>query len=265
VRYGILGPLEVRSAAGDVVPVGGPRPRALLVMLLLNAGRVVDVAQIVAGQYGGDPPEGAANAVQAHVSRLRRIVSADRIEFHGGGYRLTVDPGDVDAHRFARLATEGRRLLTAGRHAAAAAMLREALALWRGRALTDLPHGESQATRLEEQRLSATEDRIEAELALADGNPVAELRGLVAEHPLRERLRGQLMRALHAAGRQAEALAEYEAARTLLADELGTDPSPELGGVHLAILCAGQPAAPVRRWRRRRATISRSPPRRHGR
>ena len=246
MRFGVLGQLEVSSVDGEKLAVGGPRPRALLVMLLLDAGRVVGVDRLIAGQYGDDPPAGAANAVQAHVSRLRRGLGA-AIEFDGSGYRLAVDPDDVDVHRFERLARDGHRLLVAGTHAGAAAALREALALWRGPALVDLPHGGSQAVRLEDLRLAATEDLVEAELALPEGTPVAELRALVAAHPLRERLRGQLMRALHAAGRQAEALAEFDAVRALLADELGADPSPELAAVHLAILRAEQPVAPARR------------------
>jgi predicted ATPase len=204
-------------------------------MLLLDAGRVVDVERLVAGQYGDSPPAGAANAVQAQVSRLRRVVP---VEFHGGGYRLAVDPAEVDAHRFERLAAEGRRLLVAGGHAQAAAVLREALELWRGPALVDLPNS-AQAARLEELRLTATEDLAEAS---PGGGSVAELRALVAAHPLRERLRAQLLRALEAAGRRGEALAEFESARRLLADELGADPSPELAAAHLEILRADRPA-----------------------
>jgi predicted ATPase/DNA-binding SARP family transcriptional activator len=247
MRFGILGPLEVRSPAGEAIAVGGPRPRALLVMLLLNAGRVVGVEELIDGQYGDAPPAGAANAVQAQVSRLRRNLPAGLIEFHGIGYRLAIDPEDVDVHRFDRLAREGRRLLSTGHHAVAAGLLREALGLWRGPALADLPFGQAQVARLEELRLAAMEGLIEAELALPEGSSVAELQRLVAAYPLRERLRGQLMRALQATGRQAEALAVFEEARRLLAEELGTDPSPELAAVHLAILRAEQPAPAPRR------------------
>ena len=225
----------MRSADGEAITVGGPRPRALLVLLALNANRVVGVDAIVAAQYGDDPPTDAAGAVQAHVSRLRRSVA---VEFDGAGYRLAVDPDAVDALRFERLAGEGRRLLAAGAHDKAAAVLREAVGLWRGPALVDLPHGSAQATRLAELRLGASEDLVDAELALPEGTSVAELQTLVAANPLRERLRGQLMRALHATGRQAEALAEFEDTRRLLADELGADPSPELSATHLAILRA---------------------------
>ncbi|WP_433177834.1 ATP-binding protein [Actinoallomurus sp. CA-150999] len=245
--FGILGPLDVRSADGEPISVGGPRPRALLAMLLLHAGRPVGVQQLVDGQYGDDPPSGAVNAVQAQVSRVRRHLPPGMLEFDGIGYRLAADPDDVDVHRFERLAREGRRLLGAGAHPDAAAILRRALGLWRGPALADLPYADADKARLEELRLAATEDLTEAQLALPDGSPVAELRRLVAEHPLRERLRGQLMRALNAAGRPAEALAVYEKTRHLLAEELGVDPSPELAAIQLAVLRAQEPAPATRR------------------
>ena len=240
VQFGILGPLEVRSASGEPVAVGGPRPRALLALLALNAGRVVALEQLIAAQYGDEPPADATNAVQAQVSRLRKAVAG--IEFRTGGYRLDADPDDVDALRFERLAAAGRRSLAAGDHAGARRQLRAALDLWRGAPLADLPHGTSLVARLEELRLDATEDLVEAELALPEGTSVADLRRRSAEHPLRERLRGQLMRALHGAGRQAEALAEFDDVRRLLAAELGADPSPELAAVHLSILRADRPA-----------------------
>ncbi len=239
VRIGVLGALEVVADDGTPVTVGGPRPRALLALLALNANRVTTVDAIVEAQYGDDPPAGAAGAVQAHVSRLRK--SVDAVMFEGAGYRLAVHPDDVDALRFEHLAADGRKLLAAGAHEKAAAVLRDAVALWRGPALVDLPHAIAQAARLEELRLGALEDLIDAELALPTGTSVADLRTLVAANPLRERLRGQLMRALHATGRQAEALAEFEDTRRLLADELGADPSPELSATHLAILRAEQP------------------------
>jgi predicted ATPase/DNA-binding SARP family transcriptional activator len=244
MRYGVLGPLQVRAESGDEIPVGGPKPRALLVMLLLNADRLVSVEQLIDGQYGDDPPSGAANAVQAQVSRLRRSLSGDLIEFHGTGYRLAVDPQQVDVHVFDDLARAGRRQLTSGNPAQAAETLRAALALWRGPALADLPYARAQAARLDELWIAATEDLVDAELALPAGTSVAELRTLVAAHPLRERLRGQLMRALRAAGRQAEALAEFEQVRKLLSVELGADPSAELAAIHLGILREEQPARP---------------------
>ncbi|MEV6032554.1 BTAD domain-containing putative transcriptional regulator [Nonomuraea sp. NPDC052116] len=241
MQFGILGPLQVRSPDGEPLAIGGPRPRALLALLLLDAGRMVSVERLIDGQYGDRPPTEAANAIQAQISRLRRSLPAGLIEFHGAGYRLAVSPDDVDAHRFERLSREGRRLLAAGRFPGAASSLREALELWRGPALADVadaPFAGPQALRLEELRVSAMEDLMEAELGLPEGSPVAALQDLVAAHPLRERPRGLLMRALEAAGRPSEALTVFDETRRLLADELGTDPSPELAALHLAILRA---------------------------
>jgi predicted ATPase/DNA-binding SARP family transcriptional activator len=255
VWFGILGPVQVRSADGSVVAVGGPRSRSLLALLLLEAGRVVSAARLIDGLYGQNPPGDAANALQSQVSRLRRRLRdqgdpGGLIEFQPAGYRLAVDPEDVDAHRFERLAREGRQALAAGDHPRAAGLLGEALGLWRGPLLADVAGGlsaEAQVARLEELRLAAVEDRVEAELAVGgQGGIVAELQALVAAHPLRERLRVQLMRALDASGRPAEALAVFEDARRMLAEELGVDPSAELAAVHLALLRAepSRPAAP---------------------
>ncbi|WP_043635744.1 BTAD domain-containing putative transcriptional regulator [Nonomuraea candida] len=249
MQFGVLGPLVVRSAEGDPVAVGGPRPRALLAMLLLDAGRLVSLDRLIDGQYGDRPPAGAANAVQAGISRLRRRLPDGLIEFHGTGYLLAVDREHVDAHRFERLAGEGRALLSAGRPGVAAGVLREGLALWRGPAFADLtgaPFAGPQARRLEELRLTASEDLYEAELALPGTAPEAGLRELVAAHPLRERARGLLMRALRARARQAEALAVYDEGRRLLAAELGADPSPELAALHLEILRGEERERPAR-------------------
>jgi predicted ATPase/DNA-binding SARP family transcriptional activator len=247
VRFGILGATQVWLADGTTVPVGGPRVRALLALLLLDAGRVVSAERLVDGLYGDNPSGDAANALQSQVSRLRRGLGEHApVELHPAGYRLAVDPGDVDAHRFQRLADEGRHALSAGDPTRARVLLREALGLWRGPALVDAPSAVAQAARLEELRVAAAEDAAEAAIALGEhSQTVAELRQLVAAHPLRERSRALLMRALYAGGRQAEALAAYEDARRTLADELGADPSAELAEVHLAILRA-DPTAPVR-------------------
>jgi predicted ATPase len=169
------------------------------------------------------------------------------VELHPAGYRLAANPEDVDAHRFARLAAEGRRALAAGDPTRAAELLREALDLWRGAALADVldaPFARAEAARLEELRLSAVEDRVEARLELgAHGQLIGQLRAAVAAHPLRERPRGQLMRALHASGRRAEALAEFADARRVFADTFGTDPSADLAAIHVAVLRAdGAPA-----------------------
>ncbi|GLW13024.1 SARP family transcriptional regulator [Microtetraspora sp. NBRC 13810] len=263
MRFGILGATEVLFDDGRPLALGGPRARSLLALLLLDAGRIVTAERLIDGLYGDEPPGGATNALQSHVSRLRqtlRPLAGAVVEFHPAGYRLAIEPQAVDAHRFERLAAEGRRALAAGDHGLAAGTLRDALALWRGPALADVrdaPFAAGQAARLAELRLAAVEDRVEAELGLGGHRPVAELRDLVAAHPLRERLRGQLMRALHAEGRQGEALAVFEDARRVLAEELGADPSPELARVHLAVLRAAPgpltpaetappPAQPVR-------------------
>jgi predicted ATPase/DNA-binding SARP family transcriptional activator len=246
MQFGVLGPLEVRSSTGEVIPVGGPKARALLVLLALNAGRVVSVAQILDAQFVADGSD-SANAVQAQVSRLRRSLGAQAIEFHAGGYRLAVDPAAVDAWRFAQDQATGRQLLAAGRPAQAIQVLREALELWRGPVASELSHSPAQVARLSELRLTAYEDLFEAELALPDGPSIAELSDLAAAHPLRERVTGLLMRALDAAGRRAEALETFDRTRRLLVEKLGTDPSPALAAVHRAILRAQRPEAPARR------------------
>jgi predicted ATPase/DNA-binding SARP family transcriptional activator len=246
MRFGILGPLDIRTEDGSPLDPGGPRPRALLALLLLEAGRTVSTERLTDGLYGATPPAGALNALQSQVSRLRRRLGPHaEVEATSTGYRIAVSPEAVDAHRFERLAGEGRTALTRGDHTGAAATLREALALWRGPALSDLPHAHAQVTRLHELRLAAVQDRVDAELALGGGPElVPELRELITVHPLSERLYGQLMRALNASGRPAEALTAYEELRSTLADELGADPSPELSALHLELL---KGAAPARR------------------
>lgn len=241
MRYEVLGPVQVRRAGGAPLALGGTGLRALLGMLVVDAGRIVGADRLIDGLYGENPPVGAANALQSQVSRLRRALGgAGAIEFHPAGYRLAVEPDDTDLHRFERLSAAGRRALSTGDHVGAATDLKAALALWRGTPFADVggaPFTRLQAARLEEVRLSAVEDRAEAELAL--GHAVAcaaELAPLVRAHPLRERLRGLLMRALAGSGRAAEALASYEEAKELLADQLGTSPSDVLSSVHLAVL-----------------------------
>ncbi|MEU6388894.1 BTAD domain-containing putative transcriptional regulator [Streptomyces sp. NPDC046939] len=229
MRFGILGPLDVRAHDGSPLDPGGPRPRALLTALLLDAGRTVSTERLIDDLYGEDPPANAANALQSQVSRLRKRLGLE-IEAGPAGYRLVVERDAVDAHRFERLAREGRQALAAGDPTRAAELLHEGLALWRGPAPEDLP-------RLDELRLGAVQDRIAADLDLGDhAELVAEVRELLARHPLSERLYGLLMRALHATGRPAEALQVYEEARRVLAEELGSDPSPELSALHLELL-----------------------------
>ncbi|MFE7132460.1 BTAD domain-containing putative transcriptional regulator [Streptomyces sp. NPDC057638] len=242
--FGVLGEFEIQRGDGDVVTVRGPRARSLLVLLALEAGRVVTVDALIEGLYGDRPPGDALNALQSQISRLRRDLRGaaphELVESHPTGYRLAVDPDRVDAHRFERLAAEGRRQLAAGDHVTASATLRQALDLWHGPApaeLGDAPTARAHAHRLEELRLAAVEDRAEAELALGGHRElVTELQQLVAAHPLRERPRGQLMRALYGCGRRADALGVYEDTRRILADELGNDPSEELAAVHLSVL-----------------------------
>ncbi|MEU6997959.1 BTAD domain-containing putative transcriptional regulator [Nonomuraea sp. NPDC046570] len=245
MRFGVLGATEVTGE-----PVGGLRLRGLLAMLLLEAGRTVGVTRLLDGLYGETPPTGAVNALQSQVSRLRGLLGESaEVRLTPSGYRLCADPGDVDAHRFAALAGDGQRALTGGDPRAAATTLREALRLWRGPALADvraLPFAEPQAVRLDAARLAATEHRIEADLLLVDPDTlVDELRELVLKHPLRERLRAQLMRALADSGRRVEALQVFHDGRAELSGALGTGPSRELEQVHQAIL-RGTPPTPGR-------------------
>ncbi|WP_214111264.1 BTAD domain-containing putative transcriptional regulator [Acrocarpospora catenulata] len=234
--FAVLGPLDVRRA-GRPVPIGGVRLRALATLLALRAGHTVSMDVLVGAVWPDGPPTGAANALQALVSRLRAVLGRDLVVAGPAGYRLTAEPGQVDAHRFTRLAAEGRLALRKGDADHAATALRDALALWRGPALADLPGCPGEIARLEELRLAAVEDRIDADLGR--GRPddaLADLPALIAAHPLRERLRGLHMRALYGAGRQVEALAAYQEARADFADRLGADPSPELADLHVALL-----------------------------
>ncbi|WP_168220775.1 BTAD domain-containing putative transcriptional regulator [Streptomyces sp. RFCAC02] len=250
MQVGILGPLEVATPQGQPVAVTGARLRTLLTRLALDAGSPVRAESLVDALWGGgEVPGDQANALQSLVSRLRRALpDSGLIVSAPGGYRLAVARDEVDAFRFERLAAEGRRALGAGDAEAAAGALRAALALWRGPALADAadaPFATAPAARLTELRLAAREDLYGAELAAGRGAAVLpELEALVTDHPLRERPRALLMRARYAAGRQAEALTAYEEYRTLLADELGVDPSPELRDLHLSVLRADPALTP---------------------
>jgi predicted ATPase/DNA-binding SARP family transcriptional activator len=260
VRIEVLGPLRVRDDAGQPVPVGGPRVRALLIALALEPGAVLPVGSLLRQLGGGGPAEAARGALQAQVSRLRAAfrragLPGELVESHPAGYRLAVTPADVDAPAFEALAGAGARALAAGDPAQAGAMLREALGLWRGPALADVAEADfaaGPAARLEQLRQAAVLDRIEADIATASASDAAalasELQPLAAADPLAERPRALQMRALYAAGRQAEALAVYQDTRALLAEQLGVDPSPQLTDVHLAVLRqtlrGGGPAAP---------------------
>src|SRR5690606_19472827 len=236
VRVGLLGPFEVRDRDGAVVEVPGVRLRALLAALALEPGRVVTRTRLVDWIWGPRPPADEANALQALVSRLRRVLPDGVIEAEPGGYRLAVAPDAVDVCRFERLVGRAR----AAEPAARAELLREALALWRGPVMTDLKGGDAfdaAITRLEELRVSALADRVEADVRLGRGAElVAELTELVAAYPLREGFVAALMRALAEAGRGTEALTVYQRTRERLAEELGADPSAELSALHTALL-----------------------------
>lgn len=234
MHVGILGPVEAHSPDGKIA-VGGPRPRTLLALLAIRAGEIVPLDRLIDGLYGSELPSDAANSLQGQVSRLRRALGdATLIEFHPAGYRLALPASHVDAHRFVSLSADGRQALEQGDPQAAESLLSEALQLWRGPALADVALPDH-ATRLEQQRSAATGSLVAARIRLGKAD-VAEVQDLVRRNPLDERLRGYLMQALNQQGRQAEALQAFEDARALLADELGTDPSPELRAVHLQVL-----------------------------
>src|SRR5258705_5902720 len=241
---GLLGPLQVRDETGRPVHVGGRQLRVLLTLLALNAGRVVPAGSLAGELWPDDPPGNPGNALQTLVARLRaelRQAGADDvIESPPAGYRLAVPPAAVDVMAFEALAAHGRRALADGDAGEAARVLRDALLAWRGQPLADAAgsdFAEATAARLTELRTSVLADRIEADLALGEGaSLVGELRVLLSADPLAERPRAQLMRALYAAGRQAEAIAAYHEGRELLADQLGVDPSAQLEEVYLSIL-----------------------------
>jgi predicted ATPase/class 3 adenylate cyclase len=225
VEVSLLGPVEA-TRSGRALDLGGPQQRALLALLALRAGRVVPVEALVDGLWPQRPPASAAKIVQGYVSKLRRSLGAAAIERRGQGYLLRVPAEAVDRLRFEQLTQAGR--------------FAEGLALWRGPALADvagLPGLRVEAERLEELRVQALEERIEADLEAGAGPElVAELRALVAEQPLRERPRGLLMRALYRGGRQAEALAVYQQGRRLLVEELGIEPGAALKELERQIL-----------------------------
>jgi DNA-binding SARP family transcriptional activator len=231
VEYRLLGPLEV-LVDGRVAALGPPRHRCVLVLLLTQPNAVVPAHHIVDELWGDSPPASAVNLVQGAVSQLRKVVGKDAIATRGSGYALRVEPDALDLQRFERLAQAGSLALDDGRLEEAVAELGEALSLWRGAALADLADEalvQPVASRLEELHLLALERRLEAELGLGrHADVLADIRALVAEHPLRERLHGLLMLALYRCGRQADALGAYRAARAKLVEELGISPGPAL-------------------------------------
>jgi WD40 repeat protein/DNA-binding SARP family transcriptional activator len=240
MEFRILGPLEVHGDLG-AIRVSGRKPRAVLAVLLLHANEPVSPERLALALWGEEAPATAVSTVQVHISRLRKALGdGEFITTSSAGYRIRVEPGELDAERFERLVEDGRRALAAGRATEAATVLREALALWRGPPLADLafePFAHVEIARLEEQRLAALEARIEADLAAGrHAELVGELRRLVADQPTREQLAGHLMVALYRCGRQAEALDAYRDAREKLANDLGIEPGPELRALQDAVL-----------------------------
>jgi DNA-binding SARP family transcriptional activator len=235
VEYRILGPLEVVD--GDRrLPLGGPRQRAVLAVLLLHANEVVSADAIIDRLWGGEPPPTAAKVLQVQIWRLRKALGREALITRPPGYMLQVGPDELDLARFERLVEEAQ----AAEPGPAAAKLREALALWRGSALGDLTYESflaAEIARFEELRVVAVEERVEAELALGrHGELVPDLEALTAEHPYRERLHGQLMLALYRSGRQADALGRFQEVRRLLDEELGLEPGEQLKLLQKAIL-----------------------------
>ncbi|MFF8876463.1 AfsR/SARP family transcriptional regulator [Streptomyces flaveolus] len=237
VRYRILGTTQALRPDGTAVPVGGARLRALLTVLALRPGRAVPVGLLVEEVWGDGPPADAPGALQALVGRLRRALGADAVASADGGYRLTAVPDDIDLYRFDRLAGEGSRALADGDPDKAAELLDDALALWRGPALADLPDRTAEAARWEMRHLDVLRARHAAALDLGQGeHALPGLTALCDGHPLDESLQALRLRALRDTGRTAEALAAYEGVRRLLADRLGTDPGPELRALHGELL-----------------------------
>jgi DNA-binding SARP family transcriptional activator/tetratricopeptide (TPR) repeat protein len=243
MEFLLLGPLEVRD--GDrALPIVGARQRGLLAVLLLHANEVVSTDRLIEDVWRGEPPDTADNALQRQVSRLRHVLqpadgTGQPLLTRAPGYVLNISPDALDLERFRRIVDEARRARGID-PSAAASLLRQALALWRGQPLADFafePFAQVEVARLEEMRIAALEDLAEADLAAgAHDALVAEIEALVAEHPLRERLRGHLMLALYRSGRQADALRVYREGRTTLVEELGIEPGPELRALEKAIL-----------------------------
>jgi YVTN family beta-propeller protein len=260
--YRILGRLEVHDD-GRNVALGGEKPRALLAILLLHRNEVVSADRLIDELWGESPPPSALRTLQAYVSRLRKTLGGNgaasgpgsSLLTQGHGYLLRVGPGELDLERFTELTERGRETLAAGEPGQAAELLREALGWWRGPPLADFayePFAQAAIAQLEERRLAAVEERVEADLALGRSRElVGELRDLIERYPLRERLRGQLMLALFRSGRQAEALEVYQEFRRRLSEELGLEPGPGLKQLELAVLgrdvtldlAAGTPAS----------------------
>lgn len=256
VDFSVLGPLRITASTGPV-EIRGVKERTLLAHLVASAGRMVPTADLIESLWGEQPPRSAVKSLQTYVLRLRNALEPERdgapglLVTDGAGYRLTANADDIDAERFVRLVAFGRRAMAAGSTEAAASTLAEALALWRGPAYSGFEStsfGQAEGRRLEELRLSATEDRWAAELDLGrTAAVVAELERLVRVHPLRERAWALLMLALYRSGRQGDALDAYQRARQFLDDELGVAPGQELRTLHSQVLAQDPTLEPPRR------------------
>jgi DNA-binding SARP family transcriptional activator len=249
LEFRLLGPLEVAERDAQL-PLRGQKQRALLAIMLIHAGEVLATDRLVDLLWGEHPPRTATTSLQNFVAQLRKVLPPDLLVTKPSAYQLRVSPDQIDVRRFERLVREAKAENPSRR----VELLRDALALWRGAALCDFryePFAESETHRLEELRLDAIEQRVDAELELGRGPEViAELESLVGENPLREGFRGQLMLALYRAGRQAEALQTYHDARHVLVDELGIEPRPALQELYRSILRQERTlerAAPARR------------------
>jgi YVTN family beta-propeller protein len=261
MQFGVLGPVEARRDGHELL-LGGPKQRALLAILLLGANEVVSRDRLADGLWGERPPSSVEHTLDNYVSRLRKALGPDRLIRRTPGYVLRVEPSELDSARFEELFREGREALACGDATAASSALRTALGLWRGPALADVldePFAAVESGHLEERRLLALEERIEADLALgAAAELVPELERLVRDEPFRERPLGQLMLALYRAGRQAEALSVFQAGRRRFAEQLGLEPGPQLIEMQRKILehdpslvAATAPTPKVRRRGRR--------------
>jgi DNA-binding SARP family transcriptional activator len=237
--FRILGPLDVVGPDGPI-RIDGGKVRALLELLLLHANEVIPGDRLVDSLWGDSPSESAEHAVEVYISRLRRGLGQDRIETHPPGYRVRVEPGELDLHRFQALTAGARAAFEADDAARATRMLQDAEALWRGPALAELRSLEPsrhEVIRLDELRLAATTARIDAMLATGrHAEVVPEVEQLVAEHPFQERIRAQHMLALYRSDRQVDALEAYQAARRALDEDLGLEPGPALQQLQVAIL-----------------------------
>ena len=258
MRFRILGPLEVQTPDGWA-PIGAAKWRAVLARLLLSAGQIVSTDTLIDELWGNAPPARATNLVSIYVLRLRRLIgdSDGRVlKTRSPGYQLLVGPDDLDAQLFTTLMSRGREALAADDPEQAAQLLADSLLLWRGRALADVPpspYVDAEAGRLNELSLAALELRIEADIGCHRGSlAIPDLRRLLTDQPLKEKLWLLLIRALDGAGRHAEALGAYEQARTVIADQLGVDPGPELQQAFQRLLSSG--VAPAPRGRGGKAT-----------